>query len=197
MQLTGSLPSAFLASLALLACSDPAPPVAQGGLQFNTSTASPVVSGKTCTTSGYLAGVGNPPPDLSGNEPGHRIVDGEGAKISCRVSGGNTVTFSGDVEGRNVLDTNAAFGVSFHIDGKLNEDGTGTASVSINTPQVGTLQNDAAQLCTLEGVVTNDKQNWGDGLIWTQFVCNQMISPSSPGTACSTSGTVVLENCGD
>jgi hypothetical protein len=165
-------------------------------MQINTSAASPVESGKVCTTPGYVAGVGDPPPDLSGTQPGNSIADGDnGVSVTCRVTGGNEVTFRGDLSGPNVLDPNGRFGVSLHIDGVLKADGTGTASVSMYTSQVGSLNNDPAQPCTLEGVVTNDKQNWGSGVIWAQFSCNRMVNGSSPGTLCGTSGTIVLENC--
>ncbi len=196
MQLTTTLPSLFVFSLALLACSDPAPPIAQGGLHFYTTAPTPGVSGKTCTTSSYVVGIGNPPPALTGDDPGKRVVDGEkNNSVKCRVKGNGEVTFSGSIGGPNVLDTQSPYGVSFRINGNVGADGTGSAQVSLTTPKVGSLASDGG--CTVEGVVMNEKEQWGDGLVWAQFSCRSMVDPSYPGTLCSTGGTVVLENCED
>lgn len=188
-----SLP-ATLSSLALLACSDPPPPTAQGGVQYEVTSTSSAPSGKTCALpGGFNVGVGNPPPDSDGEDPGKRIVDGEhSATINCTVSGDKTVTFSGEVDGyQKVEATGETKHARLQISGTLNEDGTGTADVQ-TLVDGSTYHN--TEPCTLQGVVVDGKNQWGDDLVWTTFDCNFM-EDGQINNMCQASGAIVLEKC--
>lgn len=179
-----------LVPLALLACSDPSPPIAQGGVYYETST-SPTSSSACAIGGGFTAGIGNPPPDGVGDQPGKSLVNGDKhAKVTCSASGGDTVKFSGEIEGANSTGGHG-YRARLTIRGTLNADGTGTANVSA---LVEGLTYSSQEPCTLQGVIRNGENQFGDGLVWTTFRCPSM-SDGSPNNVCQTKGAIVLENC--
>ncbi len=195
MRLTALLTrSLVLAPVALLACSDPPPPTAQGGVYYEVSSASNPPSGTACDLpGGYNVGLGNPPPDADGEDPGKRIVDGEhSVSVSCSVSGDKTVTFNGEIKGTQVIEGIGNKPARLKISGTINEDGTGTGEVTVLTQDGFSYNN--TDPCTLQGVVIDGKNQWGDDLVWTTFDC-PLVAGDQLSTVCRARGSVVLEKC--
>lgn len=171
------------------ACSDPVPPPAQAGLRLSLGNASPAIPGKSCPVPALTKTV----PDVDPNnlmegpttsDPGVRVIDGEsGSKISCTVKGNGTFSIAANI---------AYGGLTFRIlDGTVTAGGTGTASVSVYTPETFAIASTSANPCSLD--VTTPPLQVQSGSMWATFRCPAL--ETSPSTACSASGVLVLENC--
>ena len=176
--------------LAALGCSDPVPRPAQGNL---TLSIQPPVGTGNCPVPGTTYVLGNPkgPNSVSA---GDRLIDGEhGATIKCSVQGSSTFTFSATIKG--ITNTTPSSKVSLQMSsGVINMDRmTGTATVAVNTNELGGSFTSPAGACTV-GVVGDNVKG---GSLWATVTCPSISDPSSPGKACSvgTITTFVLENC--
>lgn len=168
---------------AVSACSDPAPPKAKGNMQVQIGFAVNPPENKTCNLQVPAAGnIGEPPPTAT--DPGQRVTNGaDGARVSCKVSGSETYSFSGTLgKGAN----------SFGTSGRIEADGTGTGTVTVRTAgTVNTLSTDPDLDCTFTAVEA------ASGRIWATYDCPGMINRQSPQTYCKASGTFVFENCSE
>ena len=176
--------------LAALGCSDPVPRPAQGNL---TLSIQPPVGTGNCPVPGTTYVLGNPkgPNSISA---GDRLIDGEhGATIKCSVQGSSTFTFSATIKG--ITNTTPSSKVSLQMSsGVINMDRmTGTATVAVNTNELGGSFTSPAGACTV-GVIGDNVKG---GSLWATVTCPNISDPSSPGKACSvgTITTFVLENC--
>lgn len=176
--------------LAALGCSDPVPRPAQGNV---TLSIQPPVGTGNCPVPGSTYVLGNPkgPNSLVA---GDRLIDGEGGStIKCSVQGSSTFTFSGTLKGNT--NTTPSSKVSFQItNGVVNMDKlTGTATVAVNTNELGGTFTSPMGACTV-GIVN---ENVKAGSIWGTVTCPTIADPTSPGKACSVGSitTFVLENC--
>ena len=174
--------------LAALGCSDPVPRPAQGNLTL--SIQKPTTGTPNCPLPGKQYVVGNPdgPNSISA---GDRLVDGErNASIKCSVHGNGTFTFSGTIKGSSKEADKVTFAVS---GGTINADKlTGTATVSVYTPQLADTFFSAEGACT----VTVIGQQVKPGSVWASVSCAS-ITAASTGQVCTVGDitTFVLENC--
>lgn len=171
------------------ACSDPVPPPAQAGLKLSLRNASPAIAGKSCPVTALTKTVPETDPNnlMEGpttTSPGVRVIDGESnSKISCSVKGSGTFNVSASI---------AYSGVTFTIlGGTVTSGGTGTASMSVYTPETFSISSPSSTPCTLD-VSMGDLQAQ-PGSMWATFRCASL--ETAPGTACSADGVIVIENC--
>jgi len=121
--------------------------------------------------------------------PGDRLVDGQnGASIQCSVLGNGPYTVSGTIRAQTYQGDQVTFILT---DGVINADKqTGTASVSVNTPQLASTFSGTD--CTLVVVGANVKP----GALWATLACPSISSPSTAQTCgVGSFSTVVFENC--
>jgi hypothetical protein len=181
--------------LAALGCSDPVPPPAQAAVTLYLGQPVVYVDGKTCPiTRTYQIGAIDSKKNVlapTASTPGQSVISGEGgSNISCSVSGGGgNYKFSGTLSA--VTPQGDQISVQFG-NGVVGSDFTGTADVSVYTPQaqgfssVGTNMN-----CTI--AVQN--QQVASGHIWATFSCPQIASPPSGLCGIAPASTIVFENC--
>ena len=123
--------------------------------------------------------------------PGDRLIDGQrGATITCSVLGSGPYSFSGSIRGTSSEGDQVTLTLS---DGVVNADKqTGSATLSVHTPQLAGSFVSAAGSCTVSVIGDNVKP----GSLWATVNCPS-IADASSGKACSVgpSSTFVLENC--
>lgn len=91
--------AAVLSMLVVLGCSDPAAPPPRGSATVQLSSVSPPVSGKSCPSQGNPIFLGESGVGPSGSAKGKVLTDDEGgASVSCSISGGDEVKFSGQLK---------------------------------------------------------------------------------------------------
>ena len=178
--------------LAALGCSDPVPLPAQGAISLSVTkpSGSDLMTGTDCPVPGITYSVGTKKstvPTMS--NPGESVIDGEGgAEVSCSVKGKGTFTFSGSLKAATI-DTKDPITVTF-TNGQIGADFTGTATVSVFTPQLAGTYTSAAGGCKVKVINSQVK----GGSIWASFTCPGITVP--PSQQCSVGTSVfVFENC--
>lgn len=155
----------------------------------------------SCPVPGKTYNVGNPkgpttsPPDLV-SSAGDRFIDGEsGATIKCSVKGSGPFTFSGTIQAlSNPENDRVTLSIS---NWTINADKmTGTATISVNTPQLGGTFTSPPGGCTL----TVFNQQVKPGSVWATAYCPTVNDPTTGkvcqvGQSVNSSTTFVLENC--
>jgi hypothetical protein len=175
-------------ALGAASCSDPVPPAARGGVTMTITPVSPAVAGRSCSTSGFTARIGDPSPTETSAEG--RVTDGkEGADVECGVSGGDD-GFEFDAQAFDESETGT---VNFSASGTLS--GTsGVGTVSINTDRTGRLASPPEMPCQFD--VNGGNLQVDTGLIWARFSCDAAFDQSSPSTTyCQISGVMAFDNC--
>ena len=174
--------------LAALGCSDPVPRPPQGNATL--SVQKPTTGTSNCPVPGKTYVVGNPkgPTTVA---PGDRFIDGEnGATIKCSVKGSGPFNFSGTIKASSTENDKVTITISNGVIGadKL----TGTATVSVYTPQLAGTFASPEGGCTVGVVGDNAKP----GSLWATVSCPVINYPST-GQVCSIGPitTFVLENC--
>ncbi len=121
---------------------------------------------------------------------GTPYIDGEdGATIKCSVKGGGPYTFSGKIQARSSESDPVTFTIT---NGNVNADKlTGTASISVFTPQLGQTNSSAAGACTLTIIGGNVKP----GSLWAQAACPLITDPDGHACSIGVNTTFVFENC--
>ena len=174
--------------LAVLSCSDPVPLPAQGAISVSVQKPS---GGANCPETGFTYNVGAPnPPSIS--DPGNSVIDGEsGAQISCSVHKTSAgYTFSGSMHGTTNKDPRFPVTVTFN-GGLVSADQTsGTATVTVFTPNLAGTFTSASGGCALK-IVNKQIKN---GSIWATFSCN-VSAPPMQACALGSDSTIVFENC--
>lgn len=166
------------AACTAVACSDPLPPAASAGLNFQTTICpSPVVSPKH--------ELGNPAPNNRTDTLGNPVFSGEqGALIRCSVSGTDTFTFSGSV--------NKGKDLGFSVQGTYSKTtGAGTAKIGLSSPAVPAYVEDPN--CSINIVRYNGALLLNSGEIWATFNCSNLFSP--PNVQCGALGEFVFQRC--
>jgi hypothetical protein len=147
----------------------------------------------TCPEPGQVYPVGKPAP--SATDPGQSVVDGVGdTNISCSVRGTGPYTFSGSLHATSSDGNRDPITVTFSngvIDANRT---TGTATVTVFTPQLSASFASGSTPCTVEVI----NQQVKGGSIWANFSCPSLTSP--PSGACASGvapsvSTFVFENC--
>jgi hypothetical protein len=182
--------------LAALGCSDPVPPPAQGAVTLYLGQPIVHVDQMTCpvTAQTYQVGATDSKtktvlaPTMS--DPGQSVISGEGgSSISCSVTGGGgNFKFSGTLSA--ITPQGDKISIQF-ANGQVGSDFTGTADVSVYTPQL--LAGFSGTNCAIS-VQGQPKQVKG-GSIWATFSCAQIASPPSGLCGISAASTIVFENC--
>ena len=168
-------------ALAAISCSDPVPPAYKAGLRVN------LIGTGACPAGNVTRGVGNPPPEAGATAgKGGPIFDGEnGVKTSCRVAGGPEFAVQTTIQGN---------AMTFQFNGSVNQSGTGTATISVYTPELaGNFQSDAGA-CRVTPVQTAQGFQVKNGAMWATFDC-PMVKGSLVTEVCQLKGEVVIENC--
>lgn len=144
----------------------------------------------SCPVTGKTYVVGNPSGPNS-VMPGDRLIDGEqGAKVQCSVLGSGPYNFSGSIRGTS--SEGDVVTVKFS-DGIVNQDKqTGTATLSVYTPQLASTFVSAAGSCTVSVLGDNVKA----GSLWATVSCPSITEPAA-GQTCAVGpiSTFVFENC--
>jgi hypothetical protein len=144
----------------------------------------------SCPVAGKTYVVGDP---VGPNSvmPGDRLIDGQhGASITCSVHGSGPYTFSGSIRGTSSEADVVTVTIS---NGVVNQDKqTGTATLSVFTPQLASTFVSAAGSCTVSVIGDNVKS----GSLWATVFCPS-VADASTGQACAIGAlsTFVLENC--
>jgi hypothetical protein len=181
--------------LVALGCSDPVPPPAQGAVTLYLGQPVVHVDQMTCPVSGQAYQIGATDSKTkailapTASDPGQSVISGEsGSTISCSVrGGGGNFTFSGSLHA--VTPQGDLVSVSFS-NGTVGPDFTGTADVSVYTPQLsGTFSS------TSSCAITVKNQQVKGGSIWATFSCGQIASPPSGLCGIDASSAIVFENC--
>jgi hypothetical protein len=123
--------------------------------------------------------------------PGDRLMDGDnGASIQCSVQGGGPYQFSGLIKGQSSESDNVTLRIT---NGVIDANKmTGTATIAVNTPQLGATFTSAEGGCTISVV----SQNVKPGSLWATANCATITDPSTAkACAVGSSTTFVLENC--
>ncbi|HKO47162.1 MAG TPA: hypothetical protein VJV79_05535 [Polyangiaceae bacterium] len=161
-------------------------PPAQGNMTLLLQQVKPT----SCPVASKTYQVGNPQAPTS-SSVGDRLIDGEaGAKVSCVVRGGGPYFFSGSIQGQSSELAKVTLIVK---NGIIDADEqTGTATISVYTPELADVFHSTEGGCTVSVVAQNVKP----GSLWATFSCPS-VSSSSTGAACGIGAisTFVLENC--
>jgi hypothetical protein len=154
--------------------------------------ASPAVPGKACNVTTLTKTVPDRDPmspfeGPTNMDPGVRIIDGEdNSKISCTVKGSGTFSVAASIQ-------YGSLGFTI-LGGSVTAGGTGTATVTLYTPETApALQSPSGTPCTLS-VMTPPFQAQS-GSMWGEFRCPTL--ETTPSTACSANGIIVIENCSE
>ena len=181
--------------LAVLGCSDPVPPPAQGAVTLDIGQPVTHVDGKTCPViHTYQVGAVDSktkmiaPPSMY--TPGQSLISGEnGSSISCSVTGGGgNFKFSGTLHA--ITPEGDQISVAF-ANGVVGPDFTGTADVQVYTPQLSANFSSTASCA----ITVQNKQVKG-GSIWATFACPSLATP--PSGLCGIeqpASAFVFENC--
>jgi hypothetical protein len=190
----------FLAAplLAALGCSDPVPPPAQGAVTLYLGHTVDAVTAMSCPVTAQTYQIGATDSKTksvlapTASTHGQSVISGEGgSSISCSVAaGGGGYRFSGTLSA--VTAQGDKISVQF-ANGTVGSDFTGTADVSVYTPQllagftsVGTMTSCA---------ITVQNQQVKKGSIWATFTCPKIASPPSGLCGISGASAIVFENC--
>jgi hypothetical protein len=169
-------------ALLALGCSDPVPPASRAAVRIN------IPGSGACPTTAATKGIGNPAPNSQGTEgKGGPISDGEqGVTTSCSVKGGPQYTVSAGVR---------QGAVSFSMTGSVNgTNAQGTATISVQTPDLADLFQSASNACTLTAVTTAQGIQVKPGAMWATYNCPMVQGPLAT-QVCRLQGDVVIENC--
>jgi hypothetical protein len=176
-----------------LGCSDPAAPPPQASAYANIKSAQSANTppGKACSVGAHNLTIGDPPSTTTRGKP---IVDEEGGKVSCTVTGGGTFSFKG-----SATHGSTSFTVT---SGTVKKGTTGSAVIQTCDPDgclVSPTEPDAdgfGQKCEI--FVDGDKLGVNAGRIWARFNCPTLGNPTSqPNLWCASDGIFVFENCDD
>ena len=119
-------------------------------------------------------------------DPGQSVVSGDaGSSISCIVKGQGTFSFSGSLHASTSMGDLISIAFS---NGVVTPDFTGTADMSIFTPQLAGNFSSGTP-CAIHVL----DQQVKPGSMWATFACAQVLSP--PSGLCGLTGTIVFENC--
>lgn len=169
------------AACGALACSDPLPPAASAGLNFQISMC-PVGPGMTPNVM-----LGDPPPSERTSTPGNPLFSGEsGSRITCSVRGMDDFNFDGSVKTSQL---------GFTINGTYSKTtAIGSAHVGLTSAAIGTHVDQ--QNCTVQIVRTGTQLYLSGGQpaeIWARFDCNNLTAP--PNIQCGASGEFLFQRC--
>jgi hypothetical protein len=179
----GRLSPAFVIfALASLGCSDAVEPPPQGSLIINVTSSPDAPPGTSCPSIGHTKNIGVPPP--SANNPGQRVVDGEGGNVACTVKGGDPAKFNGKINQGNI---------SFTMIGETGATGTGNIIYYDNEIAL-TMQSPSDNPCIITAEKTGTGYQVEAGRIWAEFSCPLMTKENY---SCKASGIFVMENCGE
>lgn len=183
-----------VALLAALGCSDPVPPPAQGAVTLLVGQPVVHVDQMTCPiTRTYQVGAIDSKTKAvlapTAADPGQSVISGEsGSTISCSVTGGGgNFKFSGTLHA--ITPQGDQISVSF-TNGVVKPDFTGTADLSVYTPQLSGNFNS-----TKSCAITVRNQQVKGGSIWGTFACDQIASPPSGLCGIDPNSAFVFENC--
>lgn len=183
--------------LAVLGCSDPVPPPAQGALTLYVDQPVTHVDGRACPAPGItyqIAATDSKTKMLaapSSTTPGESLISGEkGTNISCSVKkSSNGFAFSGSIHGNSspagsIVDLTMQGGT---VDGTSL---TGTVNVSIYTPDLSS-QFVSSMPCSVT-VLQNQIKG---GSMWANFSCPTVTADPSGACGIGSFSTIVFENC--
>jgi hypothetical protein len=184
--------------LAALGCSDPVPPPAQGAVTLYLGHTVNPVDQMSCpvTAQTYQIGATDSKTKAvqapSASTPGQSVISGEGgSSISCSVSGGGgSYKFSGTLSA--ITPQGDKISIQF-ANGVVGSDFTGTADVSVYTPQL--LAGFSSVGTNMSCAITVQNQQVKGGSIWATFSCPQIASPPSGLCGISAASAIVFENC--
>lgn len=176
---TLALATTTLLVVAATGCSSSSPPPAQGSMYIHVKAASSTPAGMKCTVQAHNAQIGATAP--SGTNPGSRVADGDGARVSCTVKSGSTFSFTGYIRKGPY---------SFQIKGSVGKDTDGTGQItSFDPTSATTLQSPKDTPCVVTPVEV------AGGRIWATYQCPGFVDPTAVGTYCAADGAFVFENC--
>ena len=158
---------------------------AQGNLRLNVHYADPAL----CPVTGKTYVVGDPQ-GPSSVAPGDRLIDGEhGATIKCSVRGRGPFEFSASIEAASSESDQVSLTFS---QGLIDANGqTGSATLRVLTPQLGTAFTSAARGCALHVVNSQIKP----GSIWATFSCDAVYPFNLGVCSIGAVSAFALENC--
>ncbi len=165
--------AAVLSVLVVLGCSDPAAPPPRGSATVQLSSVSPPVAGKSCPSQGDPIFLGESGVGPSGSAKGRVLTDDEGgASVSCSVSGGDEVKFSGQLK---------KAGGFFQVAGTVTKGGSGKALISVFDPSsTDRLNSPEDTMCDVH--VDADPLSVGEDSIWASYSCPKLVS-NEPGAS--------------
>lgn len=185
--------TAFFA-VSALGCSDPVGPAKQGAFNARLATASPLPVGKRCPST--VMPSFEVPAVPTGTMTDERLdrdtylhwaVNGEGAEVSCTVTGQGS-SFQGIIKsGARALEI---------TNGTLDAALKGTARITLQNGSEfsGLLTSRSEQPCVIDASNAGGaKYEVAPGRIWASFTCASV--EQQPSDYCAASGTFVLENC--
>jgi hypothetical protein len=157
----------------------------QGSVTLTVARSLNPSNGQACPVPGQTYPAGQPAP--TNLDPGGALVDGEdGAQVTCSVHGAGPFTFSGSLQATTTDGASDPVHVAF-TQGSIGADLTGTADVSVYTPQLA--GNFSGVSCQVQVIGSQIKA----GSMWASFSCPSLVEP--PSSQCAASGVFVFENC--
>lgn len=167
-----------------LGCSDPVPPASRVGVRINVTGSGACPAGQAAP----IRSIGNPAPNSQGIEgKGGPISDGEqGVSTSCSVTGGPQYNVSASARQGAV-----SFSLAGLVDGAT---GSGTATVTVETPDLAGYFQSGAGACTVTAVSTQQGVQVKPGAMWATFRCDPITGPIA-SEVCKVQGDLVIENC--
>ncbi len=161
-------------------CSDPVPPTPQGAYQVTFSSPS-----STCGIQGHNAKVGY----IDGLERSSVVVDGDGASVSCTVSGSGTFAVEAQIT-KDADNLQIAVPAITSAATPMNPVKGRVAFASPTT--VSNYVADKNHECNFY-FLPGSKEGVGAGKIWVAFQCPEVVAQDS--TCRLLESYVLLENC--